>query len=165
MIVTLEFTSVHGIGIVVLIKWMKCVIKIQLLLASTPCYKSHMIILVTVNDFIFQLSMILFTHFEDFATVKMAARAIAVHAPNSKHQSNRHGTKPGAGSQILMWQGLMYGYMTIRPEMYPSTNLPRCVMPFRSKAHAFSLYDHLFAQGKHWPYYIELTSTHISMVW
>ena len=24
--------------------------------------------------------------------------------------------------------------------MYPSTNLPRCVMPFRSQAHAFSLY-------------------------
>ena len=31
--------------------------------------------------------------------------------------------------------------------MYPSTNLPRCVMPFRSQAHAFSLYDwHVISQ-------------------
>ena len=28
-----------------------------------------------------------------------------------------------------------------RDYMYPSTNLPCCVMPFRSQAHAFSLYE------------------------
>ena len=39
-----------------------------------------------------------------------------------------------------------------RDYMYPSTNLPRCVMPFRSQAHAFSLYDqskvHAKGQGQ-----------------
>ena len=53
-----ECTSVHGIGIVVLNKSMKCVTETQSLLASTPCsHKSHMIALVTVHDFNFQLSM------------------------------------------------------------------------------------------------------------
>ena len=38
-----ECTSVHGIGIVVLNKWMKCATKTQSLLASTPwSHKSHM---------------------------------------------------------------------------------------------------------------------------
>ena len=35
-------------------------------------------------------------------------------------------------------RGLMYGYLI----MYPSTNLPRCVMPFRSQVHAFCSYEH-----------------------
>ena len=33
-------------------------------------------------------------------TMKMAARATAAHARDSKHQSNRRSTKPAAGSQI-----------------------------------------------------------------
>ena len=54
----LECTSVHGIAIVVLNKLMKFAGKTQSLLASTPClHKSHVIALVTVHDFIFQLSM------------------------------------------------------------------------------------------------------------
>ena len=59
-----------------------------------------MIILVTVHDFIFHLSMILLSHFEDLATLKMAARATAARAHDSKHQSNHRRTKPAAGSQI-----------------------------------------------------------------
>ena len=42
-------------------------------------------------------------------------------------------------------RGLAYGDMTTRPDglvvMSPSANLPRCVMPFWTHAHAFSLYD------------------------
>ena len=42
-------------------------------------------------------------------------------------------------------RGLPYGDMTTRPDglvvMSPSANLPRCVMPFWTHAHAFSLYD------------------------
>ena len=76
-----ECTSVHGIGIVVLTKWRKCATKTQSLLASTPwSHKSHIITLVTAHDFIFHLSMMSLTHFEDLATMKMAARAIAVRA-------------------------------------------------------------------------------------
>ena len=63
-----ECTSVHGIGIVVLNKWMKCATKNQSLLASTPwSHKCHMITLVTVHDFIFHLTMTSLTHFEDIA--------------------------------------------------------------------------------------------------
>ena len=43
-------------------------------------------------------------------------------------------------------RGLAYGDMTTRPDglvvMSPSANLPRCVMPFWTHAHAFSLYDY-----------------------
>ena len=98
-----ECTSVHGIGIVVLNKWMKSATKTQSLLASTPwSHKSHMITLVAVHDFIFHLSMMSLTHFEDLATMKMAARATATHARDSKHQSNYRRTKPAADSQINM---------------------------------------------------------------
>ena len=42
-------------------------------------------------------------------------------------------------------RGLAYGDMTTRPDglfvMSTSANLPRCVMPFWTHAHAFSLYD------------------------
>ena len=42
-------------------------------------------------------------------------------------------------------RGLAYGDMTTRPDglvvMSPSANLPCCVMPFWTHAHAFSLYD------------------------
>ena len=49
-----ECTSVQGIGIVVLNKYMKCATKNQSLLASMPCsHKSHMITLVAVHNFIF----------------------------------------------------------------------------------------------------------------
>ena len=68
-------TSGHGIDIVVLNKWMKCATKTQSLFTSTPCsHKSHMNALVANHDFIVHLSMMSFTHFEDFAIVKMAAR-------------------------------------------------------------------------------------------
>ena len=55
---------VHVIGIVVLSKGVKCVTKTQSLFALKTCS------MVTVHDFIFQLSiMISFTHFEDFPTM------------------------------------------------------------------------------------------------
>ena len=59
-----------------------------------------MITLVTVHDFIFHLSMISPTYFEDRATMKMAVRATAARAHDSKHQSNHRRTKLAAGSQI-----------------------------------------------------------------
>ena len=56
---------------------------------SMPCYhKSHMIALVTVHDFIFYLSMISFTHFEDLATMETAARANPERAHDSTHHSS-----------------------------------------------------------------------------
>ena len=100
-----EYMSVRGISIMMLNKWMKCATKTQSLLTAMPCsHKSHMITLVTIHDFIFQLSMISLTHFEDFTTMKMAAHATAARAHNTKHQSNHHRTKSAAGSQILMWR-------------------------------------------------------------
>ena len=66
--------------------------------------KVNMITLGTVHDFIFHLSMISFTHFGDFATMKMAARATAARARDSKHQSNHRSTKPATGNQTLMWR-------------------------------------------------------------
>ena len=40
-------------------------------------------------------------------------------------------------------RGLVHGCIITRPDgiviMYPCTNLPRCVMPFKSQTHAFSL--------------------------
>ena len=44
-------------------------------------------------------------------------------------------------------RGLAYGDMTTRPDglvvMSPFANLPRCVMPFWTHAHSFSLYDRI----------------------
>ena len=62
---TPECTSLHIIGIVVTVT------------------------LVTVHDFTFQLSMRSFTHFEDFATMKMAASATVVRTGDSKRNSNQ----------------------------------------------------------------------------
>ena len=45
-----------------------------------------------------------------------------------------------------------------RDYMYPSTNLPRCVMPFRSEAHAFSPYDRIIVP------YLEQTSIYIHRI-
>ena len=59
-----------------------------------------MITPVTVHDFIFHLSLMSLTHFEDLRTVKMVARATAARARDSKHQINRRLTKPAASSQI-----------------------------------------------------------------
>ena len=59
-----------------------------------------MITLITVHDFIFYLSMISPTYFEDLATMKVAVRATATHERDLKHQSNHRRTKPAAGSQI-----------------------------------------------------------------
>ena len=36
-----------------------------------------------------------------------------------------------------------------RDYMYPSTNLPRCVMPFRSQSHAFLLYNQMTSVRAH----------------
>ena len=59
-----------------------------------------MITLVTVHDFIFQLSMMSLTHLEDLATMNIAAHATAARARDLKHQSNHRRTKPAAGSPI-----------------------------------------------------------------
>ena len=99
----LRSERLHGIGIVVWSKWMKCVTKTQSLLASTP-HKSQTITLVTVHDFVFQLSMMSPTHVGDFATMKMEAPATASRTHDSKHQSNHCRTKQAASSQILMWR-------------------------------------------------------------
>ena len=65
---TLKFTSVHGIDIVVMSKWMKCARKSQSLLAASPCsYASNMINVVTIHDFVFNMIMLSFTHCEYFA--------------------------------------------------------------------------------------------------
>ena len=73
--------SVHGISIGVLNKLMKCATKTQSLLASTPCsHKNHMIALVTVHDFSFQLSMTSLMNCEAFTTMKMAVQPVRVHA-------------------------------------------------------------------------------------
>ena len=44
-------------------------------------------------------------------------------------------------TQLADWRMDTYNHSPWRARdyMYPSTNLPRCVMPFRSQAHAFSL--------------------------
>ena len=98
---SLECASVHGIGIVVLNRWMRCATKPHIITCFDAIFtkKSH--------DhsgyrswFHFHLSMILLSHFEDLATLKMAARATAARAHDSKHQSNHRRTKPAAGSQI-----------------------------------------------------------------
>ena len=51
-------------------------------------------------------------------------------------------------------RGLAYGDMTTRPDglvvMSPSANLPRCVMPFWTHAHAFSLYYVIITSYVHW---------------
>ena len=145
--------------------------------ASTPwSLKSHMITLVIVHDFIFHLSMMSLTHFEELATIKMAGLATAARARDSKHQSNHRRTESAAGSQInvtlqinfklICWglnlhrkvwykseksfglgsewhyttRELVYGYSPWRARDYIYIHLPRCVMPFGSQAHAFSLY-------------------------
>ena len=93
----------HGIGIVVLNTLMNCATKYQNLLASTPCsHKSHMIILVTVHDFIFQLRMASLMNCETFATMKIAARATTARACDAKQQRNNRPTKPAAGVKISM---------------------------------------------------------------
>ena len=100
-----EYASVHGIGIVVLIKLMKYATKSQSLLASTPCsHKSHISALVTVHDFNFQLNLTSSMNCDALSTMKMAARATVPHARDSKHQSNHRRTKPAAGSGIVMWR-------------------------------------------------------------
>ena len=49
---------------------------------------------------IFHLRMMSLTHFEDLTTKKMAARATAARARDSKYQSKHRRRKPAAGSQI-----------------------------------------------------------------
>ena len=55
-------------------------------------------------------------------------------------------------------RGLAYGDMTTRPDglvvMSPSANLPRCVMPFWTHAHAFSLYDYMWVSFYHDTYIV-----------
>ena len=82
-------------------KWMGCASKSQALLVSTPRH----ITMVTIHGFIFiQMSMKSRLDCEAFAAMKMAARATASRARDSKHQSNHHWTKPTACSEILMWR-------------------------------------------------------------
>ena len=146
--------------------------KLNLCLLRCRVHTNHIITLVIVHDFIFQLTMIPFTHFEDLLAINMAARASAAHARDSKHQSNHRRAKRAADSQILMWRKndfklicwrlnlhkrvryksekafdlISKWHYTTRPDwlviMYPSTNLPRCATLFRSQAHAFSLCDY-----------------------
>ena len=99
----------------------RCKKKTQSLLVSTPwSHKSHMITLVTVHDFIFRLTMTSLTHFEDIANNEDGSTC------------NRCAcTRFKTSEQPSPWRARDY--------MYPSTNLPRCVMLFRSQAHVFSL--------------------------
>ena len=176
-------SSLHGIGIVVLNEWMKCATKTQPLLASTPCsHNSHMITLVTVHDFMFQLSMISLTHFEDFATYEYGStcnrcactRFKTPEQPSSYKASGEQSNISVTLKWILNWcvgaqiyikrydikarthlafdlngitqlgdwcmDAYNHSPWRARDYMYPSTNLPRCVMSFRSKTHAFWLY-------------------------
>ena len=108
-------TSVHDIGILVLNKWMKCVTKLNLCLRRryaicdpsillgdwTPCsHKSHIIILVTVHDIVIIWAWCGARILKFSQQWKIATRATAARARDSKHQSNHRHTKPATGRQI-----------------------------------------------------------------